>query len=83
MSVGGGHSVAFFSVELITGGEKTEWVNTLGKSLHFYASRVVIVTLALHILGALKHQFIDKDNTLTRMLRIKKDKDHQQSSPQH
>ena len=83
MSVGGGHSVAFFSIELIAGGEKTEWLNSIGKSLHFYASRVVMITLALHVAGALKHHFIDKDNTLTRMLRIRKDKGTQHSATQH
>ena len=83
MSVGGGHSVAFFSIELIAGGEKTEWINSLGKSLHFYTSRVVMITLALHVAGALKHHFIDKDNTLTRMLRIKKGKGIQHSATQN
>lgn len=83
MSVGGGHSVAFFSIELIAGGEKTEWVNSLGKSLHFYASRVVMITLALHVAGALKHHFIDKDNTLIRMISLKNGKDTQHSATQH
>ncbi|PSW14497.1 cytochrome B [Photobacterium rosenbergii] len=83
MSVGGGHPVAFFSFELIAGGEKTEWLNILGKNLHFYASRVVMITLALHVAGALKHHFIDKDITLTRMIRIKKEKGTQHSATHH
>lgn len=83
MSVGGGHPVAFFSIELIAGGEKSEWLNSLGKSLHFYTSRVVMVALALHVVGALKHHFIDKDNTLTRMLRLKQIKETQHTTAQH
>ena len=31
----------------------------------------LLIALNLHIVGALKHHIIDKDNTLTRMLRQK------------
>lgn len=34
---------------------------------HFVLTKVLAVTLLLHIAGALKHAFIDKDNTLRRM----------------
>jgi cytochrome b561 len=39
------------------------------ETVHKLAAKVVIYGLVpLHVLGALKHQFIDKDNTLARMI---------------
>ena len=37
-------------------------------TLHYLFNIVLWVTLALHILGALKHHFLDRDATLARML---------------
>ncbi|MDP4822323.1 MAG: cytochrome b/b6 domain-containing protein [Aestuariivirgaceae bacterium] len=42
----------------------TEW---LGEG-HEIASKLMIVLLALHVLAALKHQFIDRDNILARIV---------------
>lgn len=36
-------------------------------TVHFLASRVLMLTIVLHIAGALKHHLIDKDDTLRRM----------------
>ncbi|NKC13798.1 MAG: cytochrome b [Gammaproteobacteria bacterium] len=36
--------------------------------VHYYASYAVAVLVVIHALAALKHQFIDKDGTLRRML---------------
>lgn len=41
-------------------------VDTMGW-IHEYASYAIMVLLVLHISGALKHHFIDKDDTLKRM----------------
>jgi cytochrome b561 len=35
---------------------------------HEIAGWTIIVAISLHIAGAIKHHFIDKDNTLRRML---------------
>ncbi|MGU3846237.1 cytochrome b, partial [Vibrio diabolicus] len=35
---------------------------------HFYAAWAVILIAGLHAIAALKHHFIDKDNTLRKML---------------
>jgi len=43
------------------------WVDTMG-GIHRYASYVLMVLVVIHILGALKHHFIDRDDTLKRML---------------
>ena len=37
-------------------------------ALHWVATKVLVVSLLLHIAGALKHHFIDRDATLRRML---------------
>lgn len=37
-------------------------------SMHWVATKVLAISLILHIAGALKHHFIDKDATLRRML---------------
>jgi cytochrome b561 len=42
----------------------------LGEVIHVQAANVVtaaIAAIALHVVGALKHHIIDKDNTLRRM----------------
>lgn len=35
--------------------------------IHFYAAWTLIILAAAHVLAALKHHFIDKDNTLRKM----------------
>lgn len=37
-------------------------------TVHFLASRLLILTILLHVAGALKHHLIDGDDTLRRML---------------
>ncbi|MFN0192462.1 MAG: cytochrome b/b6 domain-containing protein [Aestuariivirga sp.] len=37
------------------------------KEVHEIGSNIGIALLALHVLAALKHQFIDRDNILARM----------------
>lgn len=39
--------------------------------IHFYVATTLIVLAGLHAAAALKHHFIDKDTTLTRMLGVK------------
>ncbi|CAH0992379.1 Cytochrome b561 [Sinobacterium norvegicum] len=36
-------------------------------AIHWYGACVLMTTVGLHALGALKHQIIDKDGTLSRM----------------
>lgn len=42
-------------------------VSETASRLHVISTKILIGTLALHILGALKHHFIDRDATLRRM----------------
>ncbi len=47
---------------------KSKSVSALFGGLHWVFGKVMIVSLLLHIAGAFKHYFIDKDATLRRML---------------
>ncbi|WP_370979535.1 cytochrome b [Agaribacterium sp. ZY112] len=68
MSIGGGHPVALFGWELIASGDKNETLGQLGHAVHGLGSKVLILFILLHIAGAFKHQFLDKDGTIMRML---------------
>lgn len=69
MTTAGGESVEIFgwlylpAVSRFSAG----WIDTMG-DVHQYASYVLMVLVVIHILGALKHHFIDRDDTLKRML---------------
>ena len=39
-----------------------------GHEIHVILGKVMLVAIGFHIVGALKHHIIDKDNTLKRML---------------
>jgi cytochrome b561/polyisoprenoid-binding protein YceI len=47
---------------------KSETLSELFAAFHFAAVVVMVLSLGLHIAGALKHQIIDRDTTLARML---------------
>lgn len=59
-------------------------VATVFAGLHVVLERVLLVAIVLHVLGALKHHFMDKDATLLRMLPGQSDApvppEHQHSS---
>ena len=40
----------------------------LFKAAHFYIAWTLVAVIAVHVLAALKHHFIDRDNVLRRML---------------
>lgn len=48
---------------------QSETLAALATGVHWLFGKVMIAAIALHILGALKHQFMDRDATLARMLR--------------
>jgi cytochrome b561/polyisoprenoid-binding protein YceI len=47
---------------------KSEAVAALFGGAHWVFGKVMVVTIALHVIGAIKHQVIDRDATLRRML---------------
>ncbi len=78
MSSIGGHGVKVFGFELVARNinpEDTsnvlaynEFLAWLSHEMHHWLGYIIIAAVALHILGALKHHFIDKDDSLKRML---------------
>jgi cytochrome b561 len=69
MSIGGGYPVGLFALELIAGnGEKIEWLGKAGHIMHGLGGKLMIAFVLLHIAGAIKHEHIEKDGTLSRML---------------
>lgn len=47
---------------------KSESLASIADKVHVTLAVVIIVMVALHVLAALKHHFVDKDNILKRML---------------
>lgn len=47
---------------------KSETLAAFTAGLHIVFERVFVVSILLHVVGAFKHHFIDKDDTLRRML---------------
>lgn len=69
MSIGGGHPVSVFGVELIARtGIKNELLSEIGHALHGTGGNLLIIFVLIHTVGAIKHQFFDKDGTISRML---------------
>lgn len=46
----------------------SESTRDLAIDIHYYAAYTILVIVVIHAAAALKHQFIDKDGTLKRML---------------
>lgn len=78
MSGMGGHGISVFGLELLAESLDpanpdevvpiNEFLAGLGHSLHGWGGDILLVAIALHVIGALKHHIIDKDGTLRRML---------------
>lgn len=48
--------------------QKIPWLGDAGSFIHYWAGWALIGIIALHVIGALTHHFIDRDHTLRRML---------------
>lgn len=48
---------------------QSETLAALATGVHWLFGKLMIAAIALHVLGALKHHFMDRDATLSRMLR--------------
>ncbi|UTW13376.1 cytochrome b [Marinobacterium rhizophilum] len=74
MSTADGYGVQVFNwfavpalpIELHHQADRAGWV-------HYWSSTALVALSCLHALAALKHHFIDKDSTLTRILGIKRE----------
>lgn len=75
----GGFGVDVFSIEVIPSryNEKAEVLaynqagSDLGKAVHYYLGYLMTALVIVHVFAALKHHFIDKDNTLSAMIKAK------------
>ncbi|GAK86748.1 putative cytochrome b561 [Vibrio ponticus] len=68
MSVGGGRGVDIFGWQFIAKGDEIVWLQELGGAIHGLSVNIIIAALVLHIAGAIKHQIVDKDSTISRMV---------------
>ena len=69
MSIGGGFGLSVFGLEIVArGGEKNELISEIGGAVHGLGGKLLILFVLLHIAGAVKHQFMEKDGTISRML---------------
>ena len=74
MSVGAGYPVNIFGMPFIPGGEENKTLGQIGGVIHGLGGKLLILFVLLHVVGAVKHQFIDKDGTLSRMFGKRIDK---------
>ncbi len=67
MSSAGGHPVNFFGLPLPALMDKNEQWGGIFRDVHEYVGYSLIGIIVLHAVGALKHHFMDRDDTLKRM----------------
>lgn len=58
-----------FGIFTLPAVDKVDRITAGARTVHRIAAYLITVTLALHIAAALKHDVIDRDRTLTRMIR--------------
>ncbi len=69
MTIGGGYPVGIFGFELIAHSEdKIEILSEAGHLIHGLGGKLLIALILLHAVAAIKHERLDKDGTLSRML---------------
>lgn len=75
MSGAGGHGIPVFFFELVSSNYVdgaavafNSGAAKLGKEIHEIAANLLLLAIALHVVGAIKHHLIDKDATIKRML---------------
>ena len=67
MAVASKYGIKWFGLELIGGLDNTS-LREVFKEVHEFVGIVILLVIIVHIIGALKHKFIDKDDTMKRML---------------
>ena len=69
-----GDIVSFFGNSLPNVLERNSELKYYIHDIHFYLGNILLLILSLHILGALYHHIILKDNTLRRITLMKLNK---------
>jgi cytochrome b561 len=67
MAINSKYGVKWFGIMLIEGLDNKA-IREVFKDAHGIIGLVILLVIIVHIIGALKHKFIDKDETLNRML---------------
>ena len=66
MAINSKYGVKWFGIDLIAGLDNKP-VRDFFECTHEFVGIVLLVLIGIHLLGALKHKFIDKDDTMSRM----------------
>jgi cytochrome b561 len=66
MAVNSKYGIKWFGIDFI-GGLDNEAYRDFFKEVHEAIGAILVIIVILHIAGALKHKFIDKDDTMKRM----------------
>jgi cytochrome b561 len=67
MAINSKYGIKWFGMDFL-GGADNKPMRELFKETHEIIGIIILLVIILHILGALKHKFIDKDETMSRML---------------
>lgn len=68
LSLGNGRAIDVLGLFTIAAGEKNEMLHEIGEVIHGAGGKLLMIAVALHVAGALKHHVVDRDRTLARML---------------
>ncbi len=63
----GGRATGFFGMSAIPAGPEIEGLKNLAYGIHGVFAFLIAAAVLLHVAGALKHHFIDRDDTMARM----------------
>jgi Cytochrome B561 len=66
MAINSKYGVKWFGIDLIAGLDNKP-VRDFFECTHEFVGIVLLVLIGIHLIGALKHKFIDKDETMSRM----------------
>ncbi len=66
MAINSKYGVKWFEIDVIAGLDNKP-VRDFFECTHEFVGIVLLVLIGIHLLGALKHKFIDKDDTMSRM----------------
>ena len=70
ISTSAGAGVSIFGLFVIPAVlSKSEPLRDLAIEVHYYVAYAGVALIAFHVVGALKHHFVNRDDTLRRMLR--------------
>jgi cytochrome b561 len=68
MSTLGGHDISFYGLFIISPLAHDKAASGIFANIHEYVSYIMIAAFILHLLGALYHHYVLKDNVLKRMV---------------